>query len=229
MKHLLAIETSSDVCSICVQAGEKQFSFHKSIPRQHAKRVLPEIELLLEKAGLKISDLEGIVYGAGPGSFTGIRIASGVAQGLSLALDVPVFAVPTLTALATAVNAKPGQWVLPAVDARMNQVYWWPHKINESGVAEPVGEPMALDPDQVSVPAGCSEAAAIGTGWQLLHENEGLKTAIKTQDESAQPSALEMIRWLKMASPEPQSAGQVEPLYVRNKVTWDQKPKVGSV
>ncbi|POA99110.1 tRNA (adenosine(37)-N6)-threonylcarbamoyltransferase complex dimerization subunit type 1 TsaB [Chromobacterium sinusclupearum] len=117
---LLALDTSTTYLSLALSQGEDMLIFHQCVEQKHAERTLPEVSKLLAAAGCSLSELDGIVFGQGPGAFTGLRIACGIAQGLAYSADLPVIAIPTLDNLAY--QAGEGQ-VLVCFDARMQQVY----------------------------------------------------------------------------------------------------------
>ena len=237
MNRILAIETSSDVCSVSIYNEGKTYSYHQSIPRQHAKKVLSIVQELIEKASIELSDIDLYIYGQGPGSFTGVRIASGFIQGFSLANQKPVYGVSTLTALCMSVsNVNPGDLLLPAIDARMNQIYWQPHRISNSGIPVPITEPIVIDPQALILGEENVNGIACGSGWQYrdqmpdaLVASVSFSTLGTLSEEAIQPSALQMIHWVLKTKPEFNEPGDVLPVYVRDKVTWDQKPKVGSL
>lgn len=135
-------------------------------PRNHGEWVLVLIQALLTEAGLVPAALEGLAFGCGPGSFTGLRIAAGVIQGIGLALEVPVAPVSTLAALALqGFERCPATWALPAIDARMGEVYWAAYQRDSEGL------PILLTPEQVSpldaviVPERLDGGIKIGSGW----------------------------------------------------------------
>lgn len=166
MDRILAIDTSSDICSVSLYNHGTWHNFHESIPRQHAKRILGIVETILVEQKVKISDIDALVYGQGPGSFTGIRIAAGVIQGFSLAYDIPVFGVSTLTALAMeCTDRSPGSIVLPCIDARMSQVYWCAHEIGEQGIPLAIQKETVTDPANVLINNQWSGVFAVGSGW----------------------------------------------------------------
>ena len=120
--NLLSIDTATEACSVALSGtGDTILERYQIKPRGHSNLVLTMTEDVLLEAGISRHDLDGIAFDSGPGSFTGIRIGLGVAQGLALALDLPLLGVSSLMALAegSGVNA-----VLPAIDARMGEVYW---------------------------------------------------------------------------------------------------------
>src|SRR6266699_5323760 len=122
--NLLAIDTSTDFCSIAASRGESLFSRHEPAGQRQAEMILGMVDAVLAEAGLEIAQIEGIAYGAGPGSFTGLRIAAGVTQGLALARRVGVVGVGTLLALAEEAAAETaGERIISCLDAHMGEVY----------------------------------------------------------------------------------------------------------
>src|SRR6476659_749518 len=117
---LLAFDTSTEYLSLAILNDSEVFTFDTLAGQSHSQIILPQIQALLEKASLQLKDLQGIAFGAGPGSFTGVRIAAGVAQGLGLGADVPLVLVCTLEALAqSAHDAHGATRVFACLDARM--------------------------------------------------------------------------------------------------------------
>ena len=126
--NLLAIDTATESCSAALWVDGKLYQKSTVQPRLHAEFILPFIDELLEQAFIKKADIDGIVVGQGPGAFTGVRIGVAVAQGLALALDVPVLGVSNLTTLAFAasqhIDTQEPLSIVVATDARMQEVYW---------------------------------------------------------------------------------------------------------
>lgn len=120
--NLLAIETSTEYCSVALLHGDALIERSELAPRRHAELVLPMAESLLAEAGLRRAQLDGIAVGRGPGAFTGVRLAISVAQGLAFALDIPVVTVSSLAALAMQAP-RDAQATLAVMDARMGEVY----------------------------------------------------------------------------------------------------------
>lgn len=139
--NILAFDTSASACSIALQKGEEIHCLHEVAPMQQAKLILPMIESLLVKTSLTLDELDFIAYGRGPGSFTGIRIANTVAQGLAFAAKKPLVAVSSLAILAETICMKQGcRRVRVSVDARMGQVYTAEYEIGQRGHVELRGE-----------------------------------------------------------------------------------------
>ncbi|MGA2549803.1 MAG: tRNA (adenosine(37)-N6)-threonylcarbamoyltransferase complex dimerization subunit type 1 TsaB [Burkholderiaceae bacterium] len=130
MSNILAIETSTPMCSVAVRCGGQLEVASTLAHQSHSEMVLEMVEHVLGRARLTLAECDAIAFGAGPGSFTGLRIACSVAQGLAFGSDCPVIAVNTLAALAEQAcgpadaTAAPGPRVLCALDARMGEVYW---------------------------------------------------------------------------------------------------------
>jgi tRNA threonylcarbamoyladenosine biosynthesis protein TsaB len=150
--RVLALDTSTEACSVALLLdGELRMRF-KVTERSHADLVLPMVESLLDEAGVSLGALDGLAFGRGPGAFTGLRIASGVVQGLALGAGLPVAPVSSLAAVAEQVPAAPGEVVLVCNDARMGEVYWG-HFCREAD-----GGIVALAAESVSGP----ERAGVG-------------------------------------------------------------------
>lgn len=157
---ILALDTSSEACSTALWVdGEVLERFETG--SQHSERILPMVQEVLAQAGHALTQLDAIAFGRGPGSFTGLRIGAGVAQGLAFGANLPVVPVSSLAALAQGVDAPR---VLAAFDARMRQVYWGAYARNAQGMVELVGEEKVLSPAQVPVPDDAAWVGA-GSGW----------------------------------------------------------------
>lgn len=122
--NLLAIDTSTELASVALLYNGRLASREQGAQRQHAQLLLPMIEELLTSAGIELKQLDGIVFGEGPGSFTGLRIACSIAKGLAYAANLPLYPVSSLLAIASQENIQEGTAVLSVIDARMNQLYW---------------------------------------------------------------------------------------------------------
>jgi tRNA threonylcarbamoyladenosine biosynthesis protein TsaB len=148
--------------------GEIHFRF-KIAPRQHGELLLPMVDELLAEAELAVTHLDGIAFSRGPGSFTGIRIATGVAQGIALGADLPVIPVSTLLALAQgAVRETGARRVLAALDARMGELYWAAVERNEDGL-QLLGNETVAPPPRVTAPVH-EDWIATGSGWDSYLE-----------------------------------------------------------
>ena len=124
--RVLAIDTATEACSAAYADDDQIIERFQIDPKGHSEHILPMVESVLSEAGVLRNELEAITFDSGPGSFTGIRIGAGVAQGIALGLDLPLVGVSSLMGLAQGISrAVEGcTAVLPAIDARMGQVYW---------------------------------------------------------------------------------------------------------
>lgn len=122
--RVLAIDTATEACSAAILVEGAVYELFRIAPRRHSALILPMVEEVLAEAGLTLRQLDGLCFGRGPGSFTGVRIATGVIQGLALASDLPVAPVSTLAALAQgAFRPEEPECIVAALDARMGEVY----------------------------------------------------------------------------------------------------------
>ncbi len=170
MLRLLAIETATEACSVALYQDGDVLERFEIAPRRHAALVLPWVEALLTDAAITPAQLDAIAFGRGPGSFTGLRIAAGVTQGLAFAADIPVVPVSTLAALAYGAHIASGRTnILAALDARMKEVYWGAYRVDSSGHASLVSEERVCAPEAVPLP-GSGEWFGAGSGWQSYRD-----------------------------------------------------------
>ena len=122
---ILAIDTATELCSVAVLHGDRTIARTESVGQKHSDRVLPLVDAVLDEAGMLLKEIDAFAFGAGPGSFTGLRIACGVVQGLAYASGRPVVAIGNLRALAARAFAehRHADSVLAAIDARMHEAY----------------------------------------------------------------------------------------------------------
>ena len=148
--RLLAVDTSTEACSVALLLGGDVTSRFELTERSHADLVLPMVDALLAEAGVSLGDLDGLAFGRGPGAFTGLRIASGVVQGLALGAGLRVAPVSSLAAVAEQVPAAPGAIVLACNDARMGEVYWAVFRKEGDGAVTPLCAESVSTPEQVA-------------------------------------------------------------------------------
>ncbi|NNJ83882.1 MAG: tRNA (adenosine(37)-N6)-threonylcarbamoyltransferase complex dimerization subunit type 1 TsaB, partial [Gammaproteobacteria bacterium] len=133
---ILAIDTATDACSVSLHMDGQYRDSHEIAPRKHAEILLPRIEALLSAAALSPRDLDALAFGRGPGAFTGVRIATGVIQGLAFGADLPVVPISSLHALAQGAWRERGEKnILAAFDARMGEVYWGAYQLDTTEVS----------------------------------------------------------------------------------------------
>ena len=152
--NLLALDTSTDQLSVAVQRADGQRFAHTGAGgAQASASLIPAVQALLAQAGLALSDLRAIAFGRGPGSFTGLRTACSVAQGLAWGAGVPVLPIDTLLAVAEAARSALGAThVLALLDARMNEVYAAEYAWRDAAGWRPLSEIVVLAPEAVPTP-----------------------------------------------------------------------------
>ncbi len=237
MSIILAIESSTDTASVALHSSSalrSDFGTH-GLSRQisgvqnHSQTILPMVQTLLAEAGFTLSQCDALAFGAGPGSFTGVRTACGIVQGLGFACDLPVIAVDTLAAAAlachdlerTAAASGENSDVLVALDARMGEVYWgqyrWREPVASIEVWEVVTVPTLSVPSAV-IPVG----AAVGCGGAFAVYAEaltGCATAGFRRPEVI-PHAAQVARLAQRLLLEGRAipAREAQPFYLRNNV-----------
>ena len=229
---LLSIDTTAEICSIAVLSEGEWHVFHQPRPREHAKILLPEIDRLLHEAGVALADIDYIVFGRGPGSFTGVRIAAGVAQGLALSAHCPLLPISTLQSIAYSAVLNGAREIWCALDARMSEIYFASYRV-EAGLPIATRQESVLPPECISDAPG-EQTVFIGNGWcvdypmpdkvaQQLSISDNLPLLPDAKHSAL--LALALLDAKKISSVAPESA---LPVYLRDKVTWDNKPKIGS-
>ena len=231
---LLALDTSTDACSVAITDGHETWSDFAVCPREHNSRLPEMLTATLAASGMAYADLDAVVCGVGPGSFTGIRIAVGFAQGLAAALRVPVYPVTgTASMSAKTFEERPeATKVAIAIDARMGELYWAIYRrCNNALVA--VDKPECLvRPDDLLLPDG-QDWVATGGAWQLPDSAQAMALQARGVDfVETWPDALLMLSLVQAQGPElttpaPQSvaADQLQPLYLRNQVAAKSKAR----
>jgi tRNA threonylcarbamoyladenosine biosynthesis protein TsaB len=213
----LAIDTSGEHCSAALWLDGEIVSEDTLAGRRHSELLLPMVDALLRRAGLRTSDLEGIAFGSGPGSFTGLRIACGIAQGLACSAGIPVLGVPTLMALAEASGAARA---LCCLDARMGEIYHAAYERRNDRWAA-VCEPGLYRPQAVP-PIDGDGWTGVGNGFSI--HGDVLRRQYGAQLEQVSPAVVPHAREVvRLAAPEFARGGGIAadgavPLYVRNKV-----------
>jgi tRNA threonylcarbamoyladenosine biosynthesis protein TsaB len=194
--RILAIETATAACSAALYIDGEISERHALAPREHALLILPMIDALLGEAGVPVGALDAIAYGRGPGSFTGVRIAASVVQGIAFAAELPVIAVSTLATLAQGAMRETGEHrVMAALDARMAEVYWGLYVREPGSLPHLQGEECVCAPRDVTLPEGGVWVAA-GSGWasyrQELLERAGQRIIRLLPD--LEPGAGDLVR-----------------------------------
>jgi len=226
--RILALDTSTAWLSVAVFDGRTANVIRERAGTASSERILPLTAKVLAEAGTSLGELDGIAYGAGPGSFTGVRIACGVVQGLAYGADLPVFGVPTLGAIAhTAWRVHGWRRVLACLDARMREVYVASYARNDNGWTR-VGDPVVRKPDDVTLDAGVWHGAGDGfAAYPALAAHLRLAGA----DASIIPDAQSIAEWAwpHLAAGEGMQAADAQPLYVRHRVALTTAERVAGL
>lgn len=230
MPILLALDASSSACSAALlqrhEGSDDVLVAHFALtPREHTRRLLPMVDQVLAEAGLAPTDLDAVAYGHGPGSFTGLRIAAGLAQGLAYGLGRPLLGVSTLEALALGAHRRHGlSHVITALDARMGEVYVASWRCHE-GQIEALSREMVMPPERLQLPEGhrACDWVGVGSGWTLREAmSDEIRTAVRQGDTTLEPAAEEMVLLAARAyaAGERHAAHEVQPVYLRDQVAW---------
>ncbi|WP_072292821.1 tRNA (adenosine(37)-N6)-threonylcarbamoyltransferase complex dimerization subunit type 1 TsaB [Nitrosovibrio sp. Nv17] len=222
--RILAFDTSTEYCSVAVLTGDACVHREVLAQQRHSELILPMARCLLDEAGLALAQLDGIAFGAGPGSFTGLRIACGVAQGMALGAGLPVAGIGTLEALAEAAG---GDRVVASLDARMGEIYHAAYERTLDGW-QPVSAPVLCAPQQAPRMEG-SGWTGCGSGFAVYGEALRARHAGRIDRilPGIRPHAREVARLAKAAfecgrGMDP--AGAV-PFYVRDKVALKERER----
>lgn len=226
---ILAVETSTDACSAALWIdGDCREEFALA-PRKHTQLILPMIDRLMATAGLSPSQLTAIALSRGPGSFTGVRIAGSVVQGIALGADLPVAPVSTLAAMAQDHFNRHLDTALAftALDARMDEVFWGCYQRSELGLATLVGAEAVTPASDVVFPE--LTGAGVGSGW-VAHEatlRARLADYVRAIDAEVWPRAacIAQLAALMVANGETVAVEHAMPVYLRDNVAKKQNER----
>lgn len=213
--RLLAVDTSTAACSVALLDSQREVSRYEETVRGHTELVLPMIHDVLREAGIDGQALDAVAFGAGPGSFTGVRIGVSVVQGLAIAWDMPVIAVSSLAGVAQNVlGSHPAASVLVVQDARMGEVYAGGYRLRD-GIATAVVADSVIAPSELPQD---SHWLLAGDAWERLPE-----LAARCADRAVLakwPAARDLlpIAAARFSDGYTTPAGQAEVLYLRNAV-----------
>ena len=218
---LLAIDTATETCSVALLIDDRMIERATDTQRGHADLVLPMVEAVLAQAGLTLQQLDGLAYGRGPGAFTGVRIAVGVAQGLAYGAQLATVGVSDLAAVAQQF-ASPGARILVCMDARMNEVYWGRFEATLSGLVAPtsverVDRPEAVDPGDATVFAG----TGFGAYPQLMAGRAPVAVHAAARPLARDIARLAVVE-LRVGRGQPPERAQ--PVYLRDQVATVKPP-----
>jgi len=215
---ILALETSTEFCSVALNLDGEVSGKEILAGRNHSEMILAMVQEILAEAGLALQQIDGIAFGAGPGSFTGLRIACGVAQGLAFAAELPVAAISTLEAVAQHVDQDS---VIVALDARMREIYHAAFRKLTAQSWEMISPPVLCAPQHAPVVAG-NEWHGCGSGFDVYRDVLAMQYCenIRQIHSGLHPRAHEMAQLAlpKFRDGAYTDAAFAAPLYIRNKV-----------
>jgi len=226
---ILAVDTATENCSVALMVGDDVISRCEYAPREHTTKILPMVDTVLAEGGLKLGQLDALAFGRGPGSFTGVRIGIGIAQGLAFGADLPMLGISTLAAMAQGTyRVHQSEQVLSSIDARMGEIYWGQYLRQADGDWRVIDSELVIRPEglveQFSADNGIWLTA--GTGWESYAEP---LAQLKVQMEKGTvlyPDSQDMVHLAKfaLARGESVSAEHASPVYLRDTVTWKKLP-----
>lgn len=233
MTAILAIDTATDACSVALWRDGEIEERHEMASRRHNQRIFSMLGELLPEGGLRQQGVDAIAWGCGPGSFTGLRIAAAAVQGLAFTNDLPVAAVSTLACQAqTAIrqgHVAENDFVLSLLDARINEIYAAIYQVRE-GLPLAVADAVACAPEDLELPGGIEQLTAIGNGCVFLDKMQGrVCERVRASRPDILPHARDLIplALVEIGRGNTQSAGQVQPVYVRDEINWKKIPEQG--
>lgn len=227
--RILAIDTATEACSAALWDNGNLFAHFEECPREHTQRILPLVKQMLDQGNTTLTDLDALAFGRGPGSFTGVRIGIGIAQGLALGANLPMIGVSTLATMAQGAWRQTGATrVLAAIDARMGEVYWAEYTRDEQGIwhgeeTEKVLKPQAVG-ERLKQLSG--EWAIVGTGWKAWPDMANESGLTLVDGNTLLPAAEDMlpIACQLLAEGQTVTVEHAEPVYLRNEVAWKKLP-----
>lgn len=216
---LLAFDTSTEACSVALYIDGDITSLYEVAPQRHAELILPMVDQVLSQGEVKLTDLDAIAFGRGPGSFTGVRIATGIAQGLAFSVDLPVIPISSLATLAQSVKDE-ADYIAATIDARMSEIYFGLYKSGD--IVELVGEETVIAPARLEI-SDMPVCYGVGSGWASYADSLKVIFKYKLKGYAGDwfPHAKDLVILAAHAyktgvAVNPEDAA---PVYLRNKVT----------
>jgi len=226
MTKLLALDSSTEACSVALYIDGECHEQFALTPREHTKRLLPMVDEVMAQADIKLHHLDAIAFAAGPGSFTGLRICLGAVQGLAFGAGLPVVSVSSLAALSQTALLKgkvdEHQLVMSTIDARMQEIYWAVYGFEE-GLASVVQADSLDAPHLIAFEPG-RDWSGVGSGMDYQKDMQ-LQHPFSSIDASLLPGA-EAVALLAARSFEKGdllSAEEAVPVYLRDEVAWQKQ------
>lgn len=227
MANYLALDASTEACSVALLWQGQEYTLFEVCPQSHSTVLLPMVDKVLKQAGCKLNQLDGLVFGRGPGSFTGVRIGVGVVQGLAFSAQLPVVGISTLQAMAQQAFIEHQQnEVIAAIDARMSEIYTGFYRLNDDNIMTPVINEAVIPPHKLAelLIGETQQTYGVGTGWQAYAED--IDTLKLNEVDILYPTAYAMlaIALPEFAQGNTVDAANAQPVYVRDTVSWKKLP-----
>ncbi|MEM9100685.1 MAG: tRNA (adenosine(37)-N6)-threonylcarbamoyltransferase complex dimerization subunit type 1 TsaB [Pseudomonadota bacterium] len=238
--NILLVDTTTEACSCAILHWKKNvqddnqitednlFYRYQVAPRKHAELILPMIDELFDESELQWGDLHALAFIRGPGAFTGVRIGTGIIQGLSLATKLPVIGLSSLQLMAQGAHCLHGAEIcLSAIDARMDELYWGEFQLNDAGIMALVGEEQVISPEKLNMPSpekygAGKKLVGVGTGWAAYKDILQRKKPddFYHLDDINLPNTAWATAMLKHAweTQDLMSTECIKPIYLRNQV-----------
>ncbi|HEX7030982.1 MAG TPA: tRNA (adenosine(37)-N6)-threonylcarbamoyltransferase complex dimerization subunit type 1 TsaB [Gammaproteobacteria bacterium] len=215
--NLLAFELSTERCSVALLL-DGEVRQRAETGNRPSRRILAMADELLAEAGLRVTEMDAIAFGRGPGAFTGLRIAAGVAQGLAFGAELPVVPVSSLAALAQrAVEDHGAEQVVAVLDARMNEIYAGRFRAGANGLVQAAGDEQLLPPEMLEIPG--RDWIGAGPGWNAYASLSG-KPASVLPDVFPDAAAVARLGAIVFAAEGGVNAADAVPVYLRDTVAW---------
>lgn len=209
------LETSSDWCSVALWVEGEIVALERRAPNRHSELALPMLDELFRRTRLQAKDLDAVAFGAGPGSFTGLRIACGLAQGLAFARDLPVLGVSSFEAMAHESGASR---VVACIDARMREVYYSALE-KAAGAWKEAVPAQCVAPEAAQVPPGDAWVGC-GSGFAAFPAFLGNKMSLVNPQIHPGAFAVAELAAPKLAAGQGVDAALALPTYLRDKVAF---------
>jgi tRNA threonylcarbamoyladenosine biosynthesis protein TsaB len=230
MTTILALDASTDACSVALVHAGKVTHIFEVAAKSHTQRLLPMVDEILRSANCGLHDLDAIAFGRGPGSFTGLRICMGVVQGLAFGAGLPVIPVSTLQAMAQAYLADNPHTSLPllvALDARMDEIYWGLYSADK--IPTLLGEEYVMRPADVGGQSLIRDLnkqfIAVGPGWHYAGL-QGIVPEILIQEAYPNAQFMLPIALDTFTKGQTQSVFDAQPVYLRDSVSWQKRQRI---
>ncbi|RTZ16441.1 tRNA (adenosine(37)-N6)-threonylcarbamoyltransferase complex dimerization subunit type 1 TsaB [Vibrio aquaticus] len=226
---ILALDTATENCSVALLVDDNVYVRSEVAPRDHTKKILPMVDEVLKEAGVTLAEVDALAFGRGPGSFTGVRIGIGIAQGLAFGADLPMIGISTLEAMAQGTYRKHGvSHVACAIDARMSEVYWGRFSRQEDGTWTQTDAECVTPPQAAADNSQADEQTwfTAGTGWDAYSEQLAQVKFATEKSDILFPDAEDIVQLAKfeLAKGNTVEAEEASPVYLRDTVAWKKLP-----